>query len=67
MEKRTLLFASIENLAKFSKIVSTGFIINTTNLTLTGKFSADDILTAVREFGAKEIATTEKVFSYNKL
>jgi len=67
MEKRTLLFASIESLAAFSKQVSTGFLLNTTNLTATGKFSAEELLKAVREFGAREVATTDKVYSYHKL
>ena len=67
MEKRTLLFTSLENLAKFSKVVSVGFLMNTTNLSLTGYFTAEDILLAVKNFGGKEIKTTEKVYSYNKL
>jgi hypothetical protein len=67
MEKRTLLFTSLEDLAKFSKVVSVGYLMNTTNLSLTGYFSAEDIFIALKQYSAKEIKTTEKVYSYNRL
>ena len=43
MEKRTLRFTCLIEMAKFSKTVSVGYLMNTNNLTLTGKFSDADI------------------------
>lgn len=64
MEKRTLKFQCLITMAKFSKIVSVGYLMNTNRNTLTGRFSDADIELAVRKFQAREIATTEKVYSY---
>jgi len=64
MEKRTLKFQCLLTMAKFSKLVSTGFLMNTNNFTLTGRFSDDDIKLATSKYKAVVIATTEKVYSY---
>jgi hypothetical protein len=64
MDKRTLKFSCIITMARFSKTLTTGFLMNTNNFTLTGKFTEADLNVACEEFGAKLIDTTEKVFSY---
>lgn len=64
MEKRTLKFQCLINLAKFSKQVSTGYLMNTNNLTLTGRFSDEEIALAISKFKAEQIETTDKVFMY---
>ena len=67
MEKLTLKFDCLINMAVFSRQVSAGYLMNTNNFTLTGKFSEEDINVAVREHRATLIETTEKVFSYESL
>lgn len=67
MEKRTLKFDCLINMALFSKQVKTGYLMNTNNLTLTGKFSENEIDLAKSKFNAALIETTEKVFSYETL
>lgn len=64
MEKRTLKFQCLVDMAKLSKLLSTGYIMNTNNFTLTGKFSDEDIRLAVNKFKAVLIETTDKVFTY---
>ena len=67
MEKRTLKFQCLINMASFSKVVSVGYLMNTNNLTLTGKFSDADIELARRRYEAQLIETSEKVYSYEAL
>jgi hypothetical protein len=64
MEKRTLRFTCLIEMAKFSKTVSVGYLMNTNNLTLTGKFSDADIELASGKHQAVVIETTDKVYSY---
>ena len=64
MEKRTLKFQCLVDMAKFSKLVSVGYLMNTNNFTLTGKFTKEDIDLALRQFHAESIETTDKVYSY---
>ena len=64
MEKRTLKFTSLIDMAKFSKLVSAGYLMNTNNLTLTAKFSGADIDLALNHYHAMIIETTDKVYSY---
>lgn len=66
MEKRTLKFDCLINMALFSKQVSSGYLMNTNNFTLTGKFSDEDIALAMSKYNAYLIETTEKVFSYDR-
>ena len=65
MQKQTLKFPTLIHMAKFSKIVSVGYLMNTVNCTLTGRFTPEDVDMALSEFGAKVIETTDKVFSYH--
>ena len=65
MEKQTLKFPSLIHVAKFSKLISTGYLMNTNNCTLTGRFSIDEIEMALNQFQARLIETTEKVYSYD--
>ena len=64
MQKRTLKFDCLVTMALFSKQVASGYLMNTTNFTLTGKFSDDDIDLALEKYNAAVIETTEKVFTY---
>ena len=54
-------------MAKFSKAITSGYLMNTNNFTLTGKFSEEEIQLAKKNFEAKVIETTEKVFRYENL
>ena len=67
MEKTTLKFDCLINMAIFSKQLTTGYLMNTNNFTLTGKFSEMDINLAEKKYRAIVIETTEKVFSYELL
>jgi hypothetical protein len=64
MEKTTLKFQCLVTMAKFSKLVSVGYLMNTNKFTLTGKFSEADIDLALNKFKAIVIETTEKVYTY---
>lgn len=67
MQKRTLKFDCLINLAIFSKQIVSGYLMNTNNFTLTGKFSDDEVDLAIKKYGATVIETTDKVFSYEQL
>jgi hypothetical protein len=67
MEKRTLKFDCLINMAIFSKHLISGYLMNTNNFTLTGKFSESDIDLAVKKYRAAVIETTDKVFTYEAL
>lgn len=67
MEKQTLKFECLINLASFSRQLTAGYLMNTNNFTVTGKFSAGDIDLATRQYNASVIETTEKVYSYENL
>ena len=54
-------------MAKFSRALNTGYLMNTNNFTLTGKFSEEEIHLAKKDYEAKVIETTEKVFRYENL
>jgi hypothetical protein len=54
-------------MAMFSRQLSSGYLMNTNNFTLTGKFSDDELEAAIKQYGAAVIETTEKVFSYGTL
>ena len=64
MEKRTLKFDCLVNMAIFSRQVASGYLMNTTNFTLTGKFTQDEVDLAQTKYNAALIETSEKVFSY---
>ena len=54
-------------MAKFSKNLSSGYLMNTNNFTLTGKFTEEEINLAKKNFEAKLIETTDKVYRYENL
>ena len=64
MDKRTLKFQCLIHMAKFSKAITTGYLMNTNNFTLTGKFTEEEINLAKKNYDAKLIETTDKVFRY---
>jgi len=67
MEKRTLKFDCLINMAIFSRQVTTGYLMNTNNFTITGKFSEPELDLAIKKYRAAVIETTDKVFSYETL
>ena len=67
MKKQTLKFDCLINMAKFSKIVSAGYFMNTSNFTLTGAFHSEEVELALVKYHAVKIATTEKIYSYESL
>ena len=64
MEKRTLKFQSMIDMAMFSRQVSTGYLMNTNNFTLTGRFTDEEMNLAFSKYHAELIETSDKVFSY---
>ncbi|MGZ5286338.1 MAG: hypothetical protein ACXWV0_05655 [Flavisolibacter sp.] len=64
MEKRTLKFQSLIDMAMFSKLVTAGYLMNTNNFTLTGAFTQEEIQTGVADYKALLVETSEKVYSY---
>ena len=64
MDKRTLKFQCLIHMAKFSRSISSGYLMNTNNFTLTGKFTEEEINLARMNYDAKLIETTDKVFRY---
>jgi hypothetical protein len=54
-------------MATFSRQMTSGYLMNTNNFTLTGKFSEEEIGLATKKYRATVIETTEKVFSYESL
>lgn len=65
MQKQTLQFLTLEKLAAFAKCVSEGYLVNTNNLTLTGRFVPEQIQKAVQVFGAvPTMASDSKAYSY---
>jgi hypothetical protein len=67
MQKRTLKFDCLISMAVYSKQIISGYLMNTNNFTLTGKFSEDEIDLAIKKYNAAVIETTDKVFSYESL
>ena len=67
MQKQTLKFDCLFNMAIFSKQVTSGYLMNTTNFTLTGKFTDNEIELAQAKYNAALIETSEKVFTYQSL
>jgi hypothetical protein len=67
MKKQTLKFNCLINMALFARQITTGYLMNTNNFTLSGKFSEAEIDLAVTKYNAAVIETTEKVFSYEGL
>jgi hypothetical protein len=67
MEKRTLKFDCLINMAMFSKVLSVGYLMNTNNFTLTGKFNEQEVGLAISKYEAMLIECSDKVFSYENL
>jgi len=67
MEKQTLKFDCLINMAIFSRQLSSGYLMNTNNFTLTSKLSEEQITAAKTKYNAVVIETTDKVFSYEVL
>ncbi len=64
MQRVTLKFPELSELSSYAKVLSVGYLINTCNLTLTGKLKEEEVQLAVFRYKAVLIDTTDKVFSY---
>lgn len=64
MNKKTVQFRSLTDMALFARAIKTGYLMNTGKLTLTGHFTEEDINLAISQYEGEEIETTEKVFTY---
>jgi hypothetical protein len=51
-------------MARFSKVVATGYLMNTNKFTLTGHFTHPEVEMAMQQYSAIEIETSDKVFTY---
>jgi hypothetical protein len=67
MEKKTLKFQCLIKMASFSKQLSSGYLMNTNNFTITGRFSEEELSLALDSYGAVQIETSDKVFTYENL
>ena len=67
MEKRTLKFDCLINMAIFSKFLNAGYLMNTNNFTLTGRFSEHEVELALSKYEAMLVECTDKIFSYENL
>ena len=67
MEKRTLRFHCLIEMARFSQLVSVGYLMNTNNFTLTAKFSDAETELAMARYNAVVIKTSDKVYSYESV
>ncbi|HVF96467.1 MAG TPA: hypothetical protein VM871_04060 [Flavisolibacter sp.] len=65
MKKRTLLFPTLKDLARFSKATSGGYLMNTCNLTITGELSSQLIDSAIANFGAELLFSSECAYVYD--
>ena len=64
MRKITLKFKCLIDMARFSKVVATGYLMNTNKFTLTGHFTHPEVEMAMQQYSAIEIETSDKVFTY---
>lgn len=65
MSKTTLRFSTLPALSSFSRQLTTGYLLNTSNLTLTAIITGEQILLAEADYGARQIEFTDRVFSYD--
>ncbi len=59
MKNLILKFPSIADVAQFSKLLQSGYTINTTTCTITGNFTSEEISTAKNNYKAVEPETLE--------
>lgn len=64
MKKVTLKFTCLSDVARFAKYSKAGYLMNTTNFTLTGKFPAAEIKKAKDDYSVILMDTTDFVYSY---
>jgi translation initiation factor 2 beta subunit (eIF-2beta)/eIF-5 len=67
MEKLTLKFDCLINMAMFSKVLSAGYLMNTNNFTLTGRFNDQQVQLALSKYEAMLVECSDKVFTYDTL
>jgi len=58
MEKQTLKFDCLINMAMFSRKISSGYLMDTNNFTLTGKFTPAEIQLAEQKYQAQLMEQT---------
>lgn len=66
MSKITLQFETLRELTDFSRQLNTGFLLNTSNLTLSAAIPPEGIHAATQFFRARQVQTTDNVFSYDR-
>ncbi len=64
MEKQTLKFDCLINMARFAKSLQSGYLMNTNKFTVTGRFTTEEVERGQRQYSAELIATTEKIYTY---
>ncbi len=67
MQKLSMCFVSLHEISSFSKDLNVGFLLNTANLTLTGRLPAEAIKRAINDYRATLIETTDEVYSYDHI
>ncbi|HUC82158.1 MAG TPA: hypothetical protein VMR70_14740 [Flavisolibacter sp.] len=67
MQKLTLKFSSFAQLAAFAKKLNSGYLINTSLLTITASLNEFQTNLAIEWYGAQLIETNERVFSYDPI
>jgi len=67
MEKLTLKFDCLINMAMFSKHLSAGYLMNTNNFTLTGKFSEREVEMALSKYEAMLVECSDKISTLENL
>jgi translation initiation factor 2 beta subunit (eIF-2beta)/eIF-5 len=64
MEKLTLKFDCLINMAMFSKSLSAGYLMNTNNFTLSGKFNEQEVELALSKYEAMLVECPDKISTY---
>jgi hypothetical protein len=64
MQKTTLKFESLETMATFSRVLNTGFVMNTIKFCLIGPFTDFEVGIALEQYGGRVVETDEKVYGY---
>ena len=67
MEKLTLKFDCLINMAMFSKGLSAGYLMNTNNFTLTDKLSEQEVQMELSKYEAILVEYSDKIYSYENL
>lgn len=67
MQKLTLKFSSFSQLGAFAKKLNSGYLINTSLLTITACPPDFQVNLAIEWYGAELVETNERVYSYDPI